>query len=639
LSLTLGDIARADNYFRDYIEEELIERYNVYYSSKDRYGKMFPKTHKLNPNRTFDLWSTCEWMLPDLLAAFFGSDRIISISGVGAEDADKAERIMELLQWQLTVKNPGYKTFKGWFGDALVTNLGVLKCYWKRETKDVPHQEVLNEQQLIGLMQNPANQITSSEPQPSLDAVLGLAPQTSLISWNEQVVTSNQPVIELVKPSDIRFVPDGRSLKDCSMVAHRKLVTIDFLRKEAKRGVYDPNVVEEIAQTATDYTDPTQLEIILNNAAREASQTYDQDQGRVRVILYECYSKMDINGDGILEDVIVNVCNKQLLRCVENPWGRSPLFELIPFWDNYQVWSKIGLAEIIRDVQDTHTALLKQMVYGMGVSNQVHAVVDTSTIEMQDLIDGSQFIRSKGPIGPAAMQQLQIGGLKPENFQLAEYIRTQLEQWTPMTRYNQGTDASTLNKTATGINMIMSASQARQQEIARNFAETGLSELYRFLIELNRHYMDQPQMIRLANNVIEFAPDDLNGEFDLSVDAESGVGARQARIQVLTEYMERMLPAAMQLGLAGPEQFALAGQKLLKLGGIEDAEKYVVLPDPMMQQQALMQQQMMMAQQQGGMPGAGQQQAGAGLPGNAVPQGGAGQPGPVSVGGASPILG
>jgi hypothetical protein len=575
--------------------------------------------------------------MPALLQAFFGSDRIISVTGQNAEDADKAEAIMKLIQWQITVKNQGYKIFKGWFGDALATNMGVLKCYWKRETKKVPHQAILNETQLIGLLQDPKNQVVQSSPNPDINAALGLAPQTANIVWTEEVVTVNQPVLELVKPSEIRFVPDGKTLGECSMVAHRKVVTLHHLREEARRGVYDPQVVEEIAQTAQDYMENQELEIILNNAAKEGNEHQSQDKARTRVVLYECYAKMDINGDGLLEDVICNVCNRKLLRVVENPWGRAPLFELVPFWDNYQVWSKIGLAEIVSDIQDTHTALLRQMIYGLGVSNQVHAVVDVNMINMDDLTDGSQFIRSKGAIGPTSFQQLQLGGMKPENFQLFEYIRAQLEQWTPITRYNQGTDGSSLNHTATGVNMIMSASQQRQEEIARNFAETGIAELYRFLIKLNQHYMDQEQIIRLQNEMIQFSPDDLLGEYDLAIDASSGVASKQQKIEALMQYLREMYPFAMQIGVVGPEQFVIAGTKLLKLGGIEDAEKLLMVPDPMYMQ--MMQQQMMQAQMisSGGMPGVPRPNTAGQVAGSPVPQGTErGQSG-GNAGGARPV--
>ncbi len=576
LATARADIKWADDYYKEHIEQDLLRRYEVYYSSRERYKRMYPKLSEKNEMRTFDVWSAVEWLLPSMLKSFFGSNRIISISGVGSEDADRAERVMKLIQWQLTVKNTGYRVFKSWFGDALATNLGILKCYWKRETEKVPHQEELDQRALIGILQDKNNRIVSSEPVPDLLSLIGAAPPRAMVAWEEEKVTTNQPIIEPVRPSDIRFTPDGKTLGECSMVAHRKVVTIDQLRRDAKRGLYDPEIVEELAREATDELEPSELEKFLNPAAEEQDKT-KSERARLRVVLYECYLKSDIDDDGMLEDAIVTVANDKLLRAVENPYGRAPFFDLVPFWDSYQVWGKMGLCEIIQDAQDSHTALLRQMLVSLGLSNQYRSVVDEKAIELEDLLDDNMFIRSKGDPRNAFLP-LPHPGLNPQNFQFFEYIKSQLEEWTPITRYNQGLDASSLNKTATGINMIMTASQQRQEEIVRNFAETGIRDLFRFLIQLNQRYLDQGQIVRLQNEVLEFSPDDLSGDFDLSVDASSGVGAIDAKVQVLTSYLREMFPAAMQLGAATPEQFVMAGRKLLQLMGIEDADKYLIQP-------------------------------------------------------------
>jgi hypothetical protein len=624
LATARTDIKWADNYYRDHIEQDLIRRYEVYQSDRDRYKRMYPNLSQKNEMRTFDMWSTVEYLLPNMLSSFFGADRIISISGVGSEDADRAERVMKLIQWQLTVKNQGYRVFKSWFGDALATNLGVLKCYWKRETETIPHQEEMDQQRLVGLMQDPNMQITGVEPILSIMSILGEAPPTSAVSWNETRVVTNQPVIEVVRPSDIRFTPDGRTLGECSMVAHRKITTIDQLRRDAKRGLYDPQAVEDVANAAADDYEMTELEKSLSDGADESLHHEVTEKARARVVVYECYLKTDLNQDGMLEDAIVTVCDDRLLRAVENPYGRAPLFDLVPFWDSYQVWSRLGLAEVIQDIQDSHTALLRQMLVSLGLANQWRAVVDETKINMDDFVNDAMFVRSKGSLENAFLP-MPHPGLNPENFQLFEYFKSQLEQWTPITRYNQGTDARSLNKTATGVSMIMNASQQRQQEIVRNFAETGIRDLFRFLIQLNQRYLDQPQIVRLQGNILEFMPDDLSGDFDLSVDASSGIGARDAKVQVLTAYMREMLPFAMQLGVAGPQQFVMAGQKLLKLMGIEDADKYLMLPQPTMMPG--------MMPGMAGMTGGGMPVGGPGA-GTALPAGPVGGPEAGGIGGA-----
>jgi hypothetical protein len=404
------------------------------------------------------------------------------------------------------------------------------------------------------------------------------------------------------------------------MIAHRKIVTIDELRRDAKRGLYDSKAVEEAAEKSNNDYQPTTLEKEMNNAADDNEDREVLEKARIRVEMYECYLKADVNGDGMLEDAIVTVCNDVLLRAVENPYGRAPIFELVPFWDSYQVWSKLGLPEIIENVQDAHTALLKQMINGLGLSNNPKSLVDVSNVNTEDLDEDQQYIRVNGPPKDSFIS-IPTAGLNPQNFQMFEYLRGQLEEWTPMTRYNQGTDSSSLNKTASGINMIMTASQQRQEEIIRNFAETGISELFRFLIKLNQMYLDTQQVIRLQNDIIQFPPDDLEGDYDLSVDASSGIGARDSKVQVLTSYMREMWPAAMQIGAAGIEQFVTAGQKLLKLMGIEDADKYLFMPDP--QQQMLMQLMAAMGGNPNGGAGQGAQPA----------QGVTGRPGAGGAGG------
>ena len=621
LATARADIETAEKHYAENIEKDLIRRYEVYYSSRERYKKLYPKLSEKNELRTFDLWSAIEWLLPNLLRAFFGADRIISIAGVGPEDTDRAERLMKLIQWQLTVKNQGYRIFKSWFGDALATNLGVLKCYWKRETEMVPHHDVLDEAQLVGVLQNPANRVLSSTPITDLSSFLGLTPSVAEVTWEERRTTINQPVIEVVRPSDIRFTPDGRTLGECSMVAHRKTVTLDQLRRDARRGLYDADAVEAVA-SSPEGLQPTELERYLNKAAEDSysSDLWSTERARAKVLVHECWLKTDIDGDGVLEDAIVTVCGDRLLRAVENPYGRAPFFDLVPFWDSYQVWGRMGLGEVIQDVQDAHTALLRQMVVSLGLSNQWRAIVDQSAINLEDLINDAMFIRSTG-IPQNAFMPMPHPGMNPQNFQFFEYLKSQLEEWTPITRYNQGLDASSLNKTATGINMIMSAAQQRQEEIIRNFAETGISELFRFLIQINQRYLDQEQVVRLQNETIAFTPDDLAGDFDLSVDSTAGIGARESKVQALQGYLREMFGPAMQIGAAGPEQFVMAGQKLLRLMGIEDAERYLAMP----------QQMPVVPGEMGGMDGVGG--AGAALP----PIAGGG-PGADMPGGNDPVL-
>ena len=178
-----------------------------------------------------------------------------------------------------------------------------------------------------------------------------------------------------------------------------------------------------------------------------------------------------------------------------------------------------------------------------------------------------------------------------------EYLEGALEQWTGRTRYNQGTDSSSLNKTATGISLLQQASEQRIDYIVRVFAETGMKELLRFFIKLNQQYIDQAQVIRLNNQPLEVSLDDLSGEFDIDVNTEAGVGRRKQNIQNLQFYLSAIAPTGMQIGAVTPGEWAKAAQKLLNDSGIRDPESYVLDP-VIVKQQFFMQMGQTMALQQ-----------------------------------------
>lgn len=160
-------------------------------------------------------------------------------------------------------------------------------------------------------------------------------------------------------------------------------------------------------------------------------------------------------------------------------------------------------------------------------------------------------------------------------------------------------DASSLNKTATGIRLLQQASEQRIDYIIRVFAETGVSEILRFMVELNQKYLDQATIIRLKNQMLQVTPDDLRGEYDIDVNTEAGIGKRSQTVENLQYYMTAIAPTGMQIGAITPGEWANAAKKLLVESGIRDPQSYVLDPEIVKQQFFMaMQQQILMQQQQ-----------------------------------------
>ncbi len=311
--------------------------------------------------------------------------------------------------------------------------------------------------------------------------------------------------------------------------------------------------------------------------------------------LYECYVKLDINGDGLLEDALVSVVGDELLRVTENPYGRVPIFTLSPVRDPFKVLADMSLAEVVGEVQTIKTALMRQLLVNTVNVNNQRFFIDATHVEVKDIQENRQYIRTRAdPRGIAYPFPQQ--GLAPWTMNLFEYLEGALEEWTGRSRYNQGLSGKSLNKTATGISLLQQASEQRIDYIVRVFAETGVGEVLRFMVELNQRYIDQPQVIRLKNQMLQVTPDDLRGEFDIDVNTEAGVGKKKQTVENLQFYLSMLAPTGMQIGAITPGEWAKAAQKLLQESGIRDPQSYVLDPEIVKQQFFMQMQQQMQAQ-------------------------------------------
>jgi hypothetical protein len=370
------------------------------------------------------------------------------------------------------------------------------------------------------------------------------------------------------------------------------MVTVDYLKRKEKAGVYKnvSQAIENLQQhTYTEYD--THNNPSLESFGQEEGNNV-VDKARRKTTLYECYTKLDINDDDMLEDIIITIVNKTIIRIQVNTMGRHPFFLLSPIRDPQKVWAKKGICDLVSQLQDLKTALLKQIIYNVAVSNDRQAFVNVDMlVDVREFIDGKKAVRVQGD--PAqAVYWSPVEQLQPQIFSFLEYIETLKEARTGITRYNQGMDANTLNKTATGITSIMNASNQRLELIARMFAETGINQLFRHLIRLNQQFIDNKVVIRITNKSKTVRPDDLQGEIDIVVNAGMGTGGKQQAMQNI-QMLLSIYPQAIQAGVAGPEHVAYVIGKMVAEMGWKNKQDFCYNPEQIIQnqQQAAMKQQ------------------------------------------------
>ena len=623
--VALRDLARAEDFYRQTTEPLLLRRREIYQADKELYKKMFPRLG-FSDYTSHDFYAWVQWALSQALDSFFGTTKVISIVGQGQGDAENAKTMEELIKWQLEQGNKGFMLFSGWFEDTLVYDLGVLKCWWSRVSQPREETVAVPQDRLMILAQTPGVEL--------LDVGAPDFYGDCQVTLRRMVTTDNRPVLDHVSPFDMRWLPEARRMEESLFVAQRQIVTGDVLLRGAKEGVYD----RDEACRAVDEGGTVDYEMAdqMLNPALEMFPAQEDDAARRRVEIFECYVKHDVNGDGALEDLIVTLANDHLLRVELNPLGRLPFFVLSTQHDSSRVLPQSSMADIEGELQALRVAFVRQILLNISVNNTPRYFIDVNQVDVEDLTKDKMMVRCKGNPHDV-VTAFPSAPLAPWTMQFIEYFRGVEEEWTGRTRYNQGTDANTLNKTATGISLIMKSSAQRINHIVKIFAETGVSELNRFLIRLNQTYIDQAQVVRLLDRALTIQPDDLDGNFDIVVNSDVGLGEKEQKVNSLTSYLREVYPFAMQLGVAGPADFSRAAIRLLELLGWKDARTFLRTPEEIQQQQM---QQQMMAQQaaqtaQVPMPAAPQMAGNAGAQASAaaamqmlqggVPQGGFGQ--------------
>lgn len=570
-----NDIKRAEAYSASKIEPVVKERYEIYYADKDYYRNKFPILSKTSDLVSTDVADTIEWALPSLMKVFTGSDEVITIAGVTEEDDTKAETMQELLVYQLQRQNKFFPILYNWIKDSLITGLGIIKCYWERTEGYTTEQAKLNNEALQALIQTGVEVIDIQGPDIYGDFD---------VTYQSPYYVKNAPKIENILISEFIYSPDAKSLDEANFVAHKRTVTMSYLREREAQGVYaniDDIKVDKFKGSSYDPID----EVVGDNYV---DITQEEQKARQEVVIYECYTKIDINGDGILEDMIITICGDTIIRMEQNYMGRHPFFAISPTKDPHRIWVKRSYAELIGELQDLKVALTRQIMQNVALTNDPKMLLDETAINIDDFVQGRKVVRMKAghSLHEVAMP-MPVTPLSPQTFTFLEWVEGQKENRTGITRYNQGLDANSLNKTATGISAILGQSSQRLELVARMFAETGLYELFRFMVSLNQKFIDQATVIRLTNKEMRITPEDLDGSFDLIVNAGISIATKESTIMAT----QTLLTAIMQANAGGymvstPENIYNLFKKWIESIGFKNYGDYIT--DPAITQQRMM---------------------------------------------------
>lgn len=420
-------------------------------------------------------------------------------------------------------------------------------------------------------------------PQPPQQPDLTKLPQLHNVVMM-RVKKSGKVAIEAMNPED--FLIDERSKRiDDGFCAHRMVRTISELRaagyEEGRIGMIDV----DLDQLSSD----PQAETVQNSEvmyARESLQTVYKpqevedygDESQRKVFLYECYLKIDCDGDGFSEWRKITRAGNALLEnvIVDGP----PFAALCPVPIPGLFYGR-SVAELGMPMQLAKTGVLRSLVDNMNVQVNGRTWAIENQVNIDDLLTnrpgGIVRVKSANSVG-----MLQQGMADSQGaYQLLEYLDAASQERSGITKYSQGTDADFLNPTATAYKGITQRADLRTKLIARTFAEGGVKDLIRLIQKTLMKHQQERMTFELDGNWVDVDPRVWHNQYNMRVRVGLGTGDMGERVMMIQQFMQVMqLLMQAGLGIVTPQNIYYAAKELCEAMQIGQTDQYLTLPPP-----------------------------------------------------------
>ena len=552
-----------------YYNQHLKPRFKKYYELYN--GEQINTKKYRMPESSFisrDVLVTIRALMPDINKLLFSSNPV-EVTARSGEDEEKAAKMQALLNYQITAQNPYHTIFTRLITNALITGCAALKVLWIKEYGEKEVEEVVSYEQMQSLI-NEGFKVR-------YESVYENGIEKYKVKYKAAYISKNQPVFEVLPYNEFLFDAKALSLQEADYVIHRKLVNYDYLKRRQQEGIYKN--IEKIKDSIFSYEDDDVL-------SKRAYDSYsDKNKARRLYMINEYWGRVDIDNDGLLEDVVITTCGNVILSIEENTFGMYPFFVFSPFLSMDSIAGR-GLAELSENTQIVKTALIREILENTRRNNNRKIFY-----KVDDLLNPSQMVTNEQYV--AVRDSADINNIfAPEPFEvisensftLVEYFDKENQKVTGVSDIKQGLKQSVESQTATEAVIKYESANSQVQAIVLNFAES-LKETYRFIVYQNQRFMDNVQVVRLLNDVIEINPQDIKDiDFDLNISQSISSGTADTRRRSLNNALAMMIEIGEPRSLTDSVRIRNLMAKILEESGLKDTENYLISAERLRQQ-------------------------------------------------------
>jgi len=534
--------------------------------------------------RSQDVLEVVESILPSMMRIFTQGESIVRFEPQGPEDVAYADQASDYINHIFMKDNNGYSILHTMFKDALISKNGFVKYYWKKDKEQKQESyENLNEAEYQALLADTEVEVVEVEDtNTELDVGNIDMMEATYNVTVKRVKDYGRVVVENVPPESMLISKTATSLDDCNFIAQRVFKTRSELISEG----FDKKIVNElpVADEEVYNTEAVTRRSFDDETMPQEFQNIDPLLTRVSVV--DAYMKCDYDNDGIAElrHIVVGGSGPNAYHILENePIEQIPFATLTAIPMPHRFYG-LSIYDLIGDVQEIKTTLLRQTLNNAYLQNNARTVVVDGQANIDDLLTSRAggIVRVKSP---NAVTPLASPNFMQEGLAMIEKVDQIREGRSGVSKVQMGLDADQINKshtTATSANVMMNASTQRIELYARNFSE-GIKRMFQGILTLVCKYQDQERIIKLRNQFVPMNPREWVDRYNATVQVGLGTGSQDQRLEVLGRVLavQEKLIGAGGMGIVDPQKIYNTLEKYLENAGYKDASQFFNNPATM----------------------------------------------------------
>lgn len=542
-------------------------------------------------DRTFS--DALAWTLPGVVRVFTASDQMVQFQATQEGGEQGSEEASEYTNYSFFRENDGYRILYNATYDSLLMGNGAVCSYWcppevdTKTFKDKTAEELafLLEEGWTGAGVEPklGKPRLVEDQDPLTGDIIAMEEPTYTVKL-QRVTKRGQIEDKTLKPENLLLNTTATTIGErFTAYLHDDKTRAELMGMAAEYG-WDTDVIEELPayrgnSSPSEVTNTRRVE----NPITDSAPTKSGDL----IDLYECYIRVDMDGDGESELLQVwyagNAGGGELLSYEE--WEDDVPFTDIPCYPIPHSWQAESLFDRTADIQRVKTTLLRQLLdntYAVGLPMQ--EVEEGSVLNPDALVNkrfGGLIWKKKGsnPIQPHVIpfigDKLMLG---------LSYMDEMVAKRTGISKTTMALDPEALqNQTATSSQLQHDAGYSQIELIARNMAELGWVKFFSKRRNLAKKYIKQPVQIPSRNgeamdgsteksNYRTIQPETWSDDMACTINVGLGTGSRDRDMSMLNTVMMAQLGMADRLGAAGFRAKAIEFIPKIRKTAVEMAE-------------------------------------------------------------------